>query len=32
MRYQPADTATLDHATTIFTSACESALDVFGKR
>jgi hypothetical protein len=31
MRHQPAETATLDHATTIFTSACESALDVFGK-
>jgi hypothetical protein len=32
MQYRPADTPTLDHATTIFTCACESALDVFGKK
>ena len=31
MQYAPADTSTLDHATTIFTSACESALASFRK-
>lgn len=29
MQYLPAETTTLEHATTIFTSACENALDVF---
>ena len=29
MQYLPAATSTLDHATTIFTTACEGALDVF---
>jgi hypothetical protein len=32
MQYLPAETTTLDHATSIFTSACEGALDVFGKK
>jgi hypothetical protein len=31
MQYLPAVTSTLDHATEIFTSACEGALDVFRK-
>jgi hypothetical protein len=31
MQYVPADTATLEHAATIFTSACESALAAFRK-
>lgn len=31
MQYQPADTSTLEHAATIFTSACESALVGFKK-
>lgn len=31
MQYLPAVTSTLDHATAIFTTACESALDVFSK-
>jgi hypothetical protein len=30
MEYKPADTSTLQHASTIFTSACESALGAFG--
>jgi hypothetical protein len=29
MQYAPADTHTLDHATAVFTSACESALGAF---
>jgi hypothetical protein len=29
MQYQPAETSTLDHATVIFTRACENALGVF---
>jgi hypothetical protein len=32
MQYLPAGTSTLDHATSIFTSACESALGAFGKK
>lgn len=32
MQYLPAETTTLDHAATIFTSACESALAAFGKK
>jgi hypothetical protein len=31
MQYLPAVTTTLDHATSIFTTACEGALDVFRK-
>ena len=31
MRYQPAETPTLDHATTIFLGACESGLGAFKK-
>jgi hypothetical protein len=31
MQYLPADTQTLEHATKVFTSACESALAAFGK-
>lgn len=31
MQYLPAGTATLDHAATVFTSACESALAAFRK-
>jgi len=31
MQYQPADTVTLEHATTVFTSACENALGAFRK-
>jgi hypothetical protein len=31
MQYQPAEMATLDHATGIFTSACEGALAAFRK-
>jgi hypothetical protein len=31
MEYQPATTATLDHATAVFTAACESALGAFGR-
>jgi len=30
MEYQPADLPTLEHAASIFTSACESALSAFG--
>jgi hypothetical protein len=30
MQYQPAVTSTLDHATAVFTAACESALGAFG--
>jgi len=30
MQYQPAITSTLDHATAVFTAACESALGAFG--
>lgn len=32
MQYEPAETSTLDHATRIFTGACERALKAFGKR
>ena len=32
MQYQPALTSTLDHASTVFTAACESALGAFGTR
>jgi hypothetical protein len=32
MQYLPADTQTLEHASKVFTSACESALAAFGKR
>lgn len=32
MQYEPAGTSTLDHATRIFTGACERALKAFGKR
>lgn len=32
MQYHPADTTTLQHASTIFTSACESALGAFRGR
>lgn len=31
MQYLPADTVTLDHATSVFTSACESAIGAFKK-
>lgn len=31
MQFQPADTVTLEHATTVFTGACESALGAFRK-
>ena len=31
MQYLPAVTSTLDHATTVFTTACDGALDAFGK-
>ena len=31
MQYLPALTSTIDHATTVFTTACEGALDAFGK-
>jgi hypothetical protein len=31
MQYQPAETNTLEHATTTFTAACENALAVFRK-
>jgi hypothetical protein len=31
MQYLPAETSTLEHATTVFTLACENALDVFRK-
>lgn len=31
MQYMPAGTATVDHATAIFTSACESAQRTFGR-
>jgi hypothetical protein len=31
MQYLPAETTTLEHATTLFTSACENALAVFRK-
>jgi hypothetical protein len=31
MQYVPPETGTLEHATTIFTSACESALAAFRK-
>jgi hypothetical protein len=31
MQYLPAETSTLEHATTVFTSACENALEVFRK-
>jgi hypothetical protein len=31
MQYLPAETPTLEHATTVFTSACENALEVFRK-
>ena len=30
MQYQPAQTGTLDHASAVFTAACESALGAFG--
>lgn len=30
MQYQPAITSTLDHASAVFTAACESALGAFG--
>ena len=29
MQYLPADPTTLEHATAIFTSACENALEAF---
>lgn len=32
MEYTPADLLTLQHAALIFTSACESALDAFGRK
>ncbi|GAB3649779.1 hypothetical protein [Ramlibacter alkalitolerans] len=32
MQYQPAVTSTLDHASTVFIAACESALGAFGTR
>ena len=32
MQYEPADTSTLEHAATVFTSACESALGAFGRK
>jgi hypothetical protein len=32
MEYTPADLATLQHASRIFTAACESALSAFGKK
>lgn len=32
MQYQPADTATLEHASQVFTAACESALGAFGAK
>lgn len=32
MQYQPAQTTTLEHAATVFTSACESALAAFAKK
>jgi hypothetical protein len=32
MQYTPAATSTLDHATAVFTSACESALGAFKRR
>lgn len=32
MEYEPADLLTLQHAALIFTSACESALDAFGRK
>jgi hypothetical protein len=31
MQYLPAETSTLEHTTTVFTSACENALSVFRK-
>jgi hypothetical protein len=31
MQYLPAETTTLEHATSLFTTACENALDVFRK-
>ena len=31
MQYVPAETITLDHATSVFTSACESAISAFRK-
>lgn len=31
MQYAPALTSTLDHATEVFTAACESALEAFGR-
>src|SRR5688500_6849309 len=31
MQYLPAETSTLEHATTVFTSACENALAAFRK-
>jgi hypothetical protein len=32
MQYLPAETTTLEHAATAFTSACESALTAFGRK